>query len=155
VIRNGIKMTAMPAWQYRLTDAQIWQLVAFVKLLPSYSPADYQSAASHLANDRMTLINESAIAAGRADAGKRAIDQYLCATCHRIPGIVGAEKDVGPPLNGIAKRTYIAGVLDNNFANMVRWIEHPQKIKPGSAMPELGVRSQDANDIAAYLYTLK
>jgi cytochrome c1 len=31
----------------------------------------------------------------------------------------------------------------------------PQAIEPGTAMPNLDVREQDARDIAAYLYTLR
>ncbi len=30
---------------------------------------------------------------------------------------------------------------------------HPQQIVPNSAMPDLGVKRQEARDIAAYLYT--
>jgi cytochrome c2 len=38
---------------------------------------------------------------------------------------------------------------------MVRWLMSPQRVSPGSAMPDLGVREQDARDITAYLATLK
>jgi cytochrome c1 len=37
---------------------------------------------------------------------------------------------------------------------MVRWLQAPQKLKPGSAMPDLGLSERDARDIAAYLETL-
>jgi mono/diheme cytochrome c family protein len=40
-IKHGIKMTAMPAWEYRLSDAEIWAVVAFVARLPAISPAEY------------------------------------------------------------------------------------------------------------------
>src|SRR5436305_8926956 len=42
VIRHGIKMTAMPAWEYRLADSDLWALVAFLRVLPTLSPADYR-----------------------------------------------------------------------------------------------------------------
>src|SRR5690606_1182556 len=42
VIRQGIKMTGMPAWQYRLHDDDIWDVVAFMKVLPRLSPAQYR-----------------------------------------------------------------------------------------------------------------
>jgi mono/diheme cytochrome c family protein len=42
VIKHGIKMSAMPAWGKTLNDAQIWDVVAFVRKLPSMSPEDYQ-----------------------------------------------------------------------------------------------------------------
>jgi len=37
----------------------------------------------------------------------------------------------------------------------MRWIQHPQKLEPGTAMPEMNVTDGDARDIAAYLYTLR
>ncbi|WP_051149878.1 c-type cytochrome [Methylohalobius crimeensis] len=45
VVSNGIKMTGMPAWQYRFRDDEIWSIVAFVKYLPALSPKDYRSMA--------------------------------------------------------------------------------------------------------------
>ncbi|MGZ8218617.1 c-type cytochrome [Methylomagnum sp.] len=81
------------------------------------------------------------------------IGQYGCGTCHRIPGIEGAHGEVGPPLAQFAERVYVAGVLPNTPANLMRWIRHPQSVVPGNAMPEMGVTEEDARDIAAYLYT--
>jgi cytochrome c len=37
----------------------------------------------------------------------------------------------------------------------MQWIQHPQKIEPGTAMPEMQVTEQDARDIVAYLYLLR
>lgn len=54
-----------------------------------------------------------------------------------------------------AERTMIAGELPNTPPNLTRWIQHPKEIEPKTAMPELGVTHDEANDIAAYLYTLK
>ena len=62
---------------------------------------------------------------------------------------------VGPPLDHIAQRVYIAGVLPNEPDNMIRWIENPQAVDPKTAMPYMGVTPRDARDIAAYLYTLR
>lgn len=42
IVRNGIKMTGMPAWDASHSDEEIWQTVAFVRLLPRMSPAEYQ-----------------------------------------------------------------------------------------------------------------
>ena len=43
-------------------------------------------------------------------AREGALNQYACITCHEIPGVVGAHVPVGPPLAGIGKRAFIAGV---------------------------------------------
>ena len=41
IIKHGIKMSAMPAWEKTLDDAAIWELVAFVRQLPSMTPETY------------------------------------------------------------------------------------------------------------------
>jgi mono/diheme cytochrome c family protein len=42
IVRNGVKMTAMPAWDTRLDDRQTWAVVAFLTQMPKLSAADYQ-----------------------------------------------------------------------------------------------------------------
>ena len=84
--------------------------------------------------------------------GRRLIANYGCGTCHTIPGVPGANSMAAPPLKCYYQRTYIAGRLANNKANLVKWIQHPQQIEPGNAMPDLGVSEDEASDIADYLY---
>lgn len=43
VIKNGIKMTGMPAWGVTHSDDKIWAMAAFVKKLPEYDALDYQT----------------------------------------------------------------------------------------------------------------
>lgn len=92
--------------------------------------------------------------AGRPDRGAELIAQYGCGSCHTIPGVDRAGGLVGPPLTRFGARSYIAGELPNNADNLRRWITDPQAVEPGTAMPNLGVSAIDAQDIAAYLYTL-
>ena len=92
---------------------------------------------------------------GDIERGRVAIRQYACQTCHVVPGVIGAEALVGPPLNGIASRRYLAGVLTNTPDHMIEWLRNPQEIDPLSAMPDVDVTERDARDIAAYLYTLR
>ncbi len=87
--------------------------------------------------------------------GQQVIQTYGCGACHVIGGISGANGKVGPNLAGLGERSYIAGQLPNTVANMVLWIMHPQQVEPGVDMPDLGITEQQAQDIAAYLYTLK
>jgi cytochrome c len=97
----------------------------------------------------------SALAAdGNADKGKHAIESYGCVACHVVPGVNGPRSDIGPPLEHIAKRTYIAGVLANTKDNMVRWLRDPPAVDPRTAMPNMNISEANARDIAAYLYTL-
>lgn len=94
------------------------------------------------------------VAGGDPRRGAVAIQQYGCGSCHKIPGIPGADAMVGPPLIEWADRQYIAGSLPNEPQFLIEWIRFPQTIEPGNAMPNLGVSEQEARDISAYLYTL-
>ncbi len=153
VTRNGIRMSGMPAWEFHLSDAQIWELVAFMQVLPGLNAADYAATVR-----RAPICSPAAAvpeAPVDAERGRRALHQYACSACHRIPGITGSDVHVGPPLAGIAGRRLIAGRLANTPDNMVRWLTATQQVKPGTAMPDLGVPERDARDIAAYLATLR
>lgn len=92
---------------------------------------------------------------GRPDRGRQAIEDYGCGACHVIPGIRGADSHVGPPLTAFSRRGYIAGRLPNSPEDLVRWIRDPQSVDPETAMPDLGVSTAEAEDIAAYLFTLR
>ena len=162
VIKHGVKMTAMPGWRYQLSDDELWDLVAFVKRLPAISPQEYRDWKPAPPSSPGTVEQQVVLAASQAhdlvgspDAGLRAIYNYMCVTCHAIPGTVNGKPNVGPPLDGIASRRYIGGVLLNTPDNMIRWLINPQAIDPMSGMPNLGLKEQDARDIASYLYTLK
>ena len=96
-----------------------------------------------------------AVPGGDADRGKAAIAMYGCGSCHTIPGVRDANGTVGPPLMMWSRRTYIAGEVPNTPDFLIRWIEMPQAIEPGTAMPNLGVTEGKARDIAAYLYTIR
>lgn len=94
------------------------------------------------------------VVAGDPDRGRELIAAYGCGGCHAVPGVAGASGAVGPSLEGFADRTFIAGRLRNEPASLVHWIQSPQEVDPGTAMPDLGVGEPQARHIAAYLYTL-
>jgi cytochrome c2 len=87
--------------------------------------------------------------------GKALVTAYGCIACHEIPGVPEASGSVGPSLRGVSRRAYLAGRLSNTPPNMVRWIRNPQQVDPETAMPEMGVSAQEANDLAQFLYTLR
>ena len=95
------------------------------------------------------------ITGGKTAEGKTKISHYGCASCHTIPGVRGADALVGPPLERIASRSYIGGVLNNTPDNMILWLKDPPAIAPKTAMPNMHITEADARDIASYLYTLK
>lgn len=91
---------------------------------------------------------------GRAQMGRRWMEVYGCGGCHQVPGVPGARGRVGPPLDDVAARMYIAGVTENKPDNLISWIRDPQMVDSATAMPKTGVTERQARDIAAYLYTL-
>jgi cytochrome c1 len=93
-------------------------------------------------------------ASARFDQAKALISNN-CGACHAVPGVNGANGRVGPPLAGIGSRQILAGHFANTPNNMVSWIEHPQHLLPGDAMPEMGLSHEQAQAIASYLYTLE
>ena len=93
---------------------------------------------------------------GEPARGRVELREHGCGACHTIPGVPGAHALVGPPLDHMAVRAYIAGVLPNTPENLRAWIAHPQSIKPGSKMPDFAMLpEQDIAGIAAWLKGLE
>ena len=166
VTRHGIRMSGMPSWEYRLRDEELWELVAFMQRLPDLNAVQYAdwtrrapaapACGARSARAPAAPVTVSPVAPEPdVDRGRRALYQHSCTACHVIPGVVGAQVHVGPPLKGIASRQFIAGTLLNTPDNMVRWLVQTQQVKPGTAMPQLGIAQEDARDMAGYLATLK
>lgn len=151
ITAKGIKMSGMPAWGFHLQEREIWDIVAFLGELPAMTPGAYQSVAGKPPPDG--ALAEGAVPSSVPDRqrGKIALTQYACQSCHMIPGVTGPHTFVGPDLDGLAQRALVAGTLPRNEANLVRWLRAPQEVKPGTAMPALGVTERDARDMAAYL----
>jgi len=99
-----------------------------------------------------TTRRAEAITGGSAARGRALFLTKGCGGCHALTGVPQAHGLVGPPLDDVGERTVIAGMLANNPANLERWIEHPQDVVPGNAMPDLPMTAQDSRDLAAFLY---
>ena len=93
-----------------------------------------------------------------SDAAHRGLNlfrQMTCMNCHTIKG-VNPDINVGPDLTHLAGRATIgSGVMKNTPANLRRWLENPQAIKPGCHMPNFHLSKDQVNDLAAYLETMK
>ena len=85
--------------------------------------------------------------------GEAMFIQYGCGSCHGVKHVRKATGAVGPPLDGIAIRAVLAGRLDNNPANLQAWIRDPQRVSPGTAMPDLKVGARNACDRQRHLVT--
>jgi mono/diheme cytochrome c family protein len=58
MIKHGVKMTAMPAWGRTHSDELIWDMVAFVRKLPSLSPGQYQAIVKSAPADHDTMMRD-------------------------------------------------------------------------------------------------
>ena len=81
--------------------------------------------------------------------------QKGCGNCHAIRG-TSANGTVGPDLTHVASRDLLAsGTIPNDRAHMRAWIQNPQKLKPGSKMPDLPLSPRETDALVNYLESLK
>jgi len=168
ITRHGIKMSGMPAWEARLSDNELWAVVAFVDRLAALSPADYAGAMA--SSQAFQCSSASPACSGppgckpeptadlqplqmrdRDEQARLALRQHACIACHRVRGVVGPDTHVGPPLEDFARRQFLPGGLPNTHSNLVRWLREPQALHPGTAMPAMGVTDHHARLMADYL----
>ncbi|HTX46668.1 MAG TPA: c-type cytochrome, partial [Solirubrobacteraceae bacterium] len=92
-------------------------------------------------------------------ARSRAAEQLFmsrgCGGCHELRGTAAAGR-VGPDLTHLASRSTLAAVtIPNTPRKLAEWIQDPQAIKPGNHMPDLGLSSSEAREIASFLEELR
>jgi mono/diheme cytochrome c family protein len=56
MIKHGVKLTAMPAWGRTHSDELMWDMVAFVRKLPTMSAAQYQAAIKSAPQDHDAIM---------------------------------------------------------------------------------------------------
>ena len=63
---------------------------------------------------------------------------------------------LGPSLAGLASRPAISnGAVQNTPANLRQFIQSPASLNPQTSMPPIGMPDADAQDLTAFLLTLK
>lgn len=109
------------------------------------------------------LIAAPAFASGDAAKGKALFPR--CAMCHS--DAKGAPNKIGPNLWDVAGRkagteagfNYSAALKNSGITwtedNLEKWIMGPAKMVPGTRMMFAGLNHDQADDVAAYLETLK
>lgn len=152
VTQQGVRMSGMPAWEYRISTEGLWSTVAYLKAMPFMTVTEHRELEAASAA-------ESCPAPATAKAYSREgtqimFRQYACDNCHIIAGMVGPKTHVGPSLENWRERKYIAGILPNTRDNLVRWIVAPQSISPHTMMPDLDVIEPHAEHMARYLMTV-
>ncbi len=91
---------------------------------------------------------------GVAAEGEAVFMHNACINCHTITGTVATGR-FGPDLTHLASRDTIAsGPVQNTPANLRKWIDDPNSMKPGALMPSMHLNDHDLDVITAYLATL-
>lgn len=104
----------------------------------------------------------AAPAGSQVAEGEELFATQQCVTCHAIQGYEGPDGEVaqvriGPNLTHFAsRRKFAGGVFDvDDEAQLKAWLQNPQREKPGSQMPNLGLSDEQIDALTAYLYSLE
>ena len=90
-----------------------------------------------------------------AIAGEQVIQSVGCGSCHTVRGTT-LKGTFGPDLTHFGSRGGIAAyTLRNTPANLLRWIQDPQAVKPECKMPQIPLPLQQQQQLVAYLEELK
>ncbi len=121
--------TAMP--DFELEDEKITAITAYLHSLSKIESANSKA--------RKNIGNSDAI-----ERGKASLTDLGCLGCHTEDG---KDTGFGPDLKRVAEKTTPEWLL--------AWIEDPKKYWPATNMPDLRVPEGEAQDLVAYLSTLK
>jgi cytochrome c oxidase subunit 2 len=95
------------------------------------------------------------LASASAMAGQAIVTDGACALCHTIRG-TAAGGALGPDLTHVASRRMLAaGTVANTRGGLAAWIANPHALKPGTAMPAVGLSGPELQAVVAYLETLR
>jgi cytochrome c oxidase subunit 2 len=87
--------------------------------------------------------------------GREAFLGQSCVNCHRVRG-TPANGTYAPDLTHLmGRRTLASGMVPNGPEELRRWVDDPQKTKPGCLMPAFGLNDADRDLIVGYLQTLQ
>ena len=125
--------------QYNFTEEEITSLIAFFEWIGNINTNGFPAKPDLVA----TPPTNAQVADGpNPHEGSPEIFRTICVSCHAVGGKGG---NVGPALDGVAKR-YSVDELD-------KWLADPQAVKPGTAMPNLGLSVETRRELTTWLMT--
>ena len=80
-----------------------------------------------------------------AQSGEELYQTRGCASCHEMQ-VAGC-----PDLTLLKEDGKVAGVLELSPENLSKWLENPQEVKPGTAMPPSGLDEVQRAELAKWL----
>lgn len=126
--------------QYDFTEEEIDDVIAFFAWIGNIDTNGFPAEPD---------LAPAPITTASATSGENPMDSApamvgtVCTACHSIGGVGG---NIGPALDGVANR-YTSQELD-------RWLADPASVKPGTAMPNLGLADDVRSDLVSWLMTL-
>ncbi len=132
--------------QYHFKDDQIAEVIAFLKWVGEIDTNGFPRKPDLIAPTASSANATASVgsATGSSAATPPALFTTVCQACHSLAGTGGK---VGPALDGVANR-YTEERMD-------LWLKNPQAVKPGTAMPNLGLSDKDRTELTGWLMTLK
>ncbi|MBC7428254.1 MAG: c-type cytochrome, partial [Bacteriovorax sp.] len=141
--RSFNKHTKMPAYFRQSNNSK----PEFVKL----NIAEVNAMAEYIWDKSKPYEPNEKYHGGNAEKGKELISQIGCLACHGVDGLEEQSNAVkaytGPWLSGIGSK------VSPDW--LVSWIKKPWHYQEDTVMPSLRLTDPEAQDIAAYLLTLK
>ncbi|MEB2310494.1 MAG: c-type cytochrome [Sorangiineae bacterium] len=120
---------------YHLSDGEISDLVDFFEWCGKVDLNGFP------AKPTLILPGNSQAA---TEAPQPEVFSQLCTACHSLGGSGG---NVGPALDGVGSRY--------DAAYLTRWIKDPTSVKPGTAMPNLGLDDAQVAELVKFLSAKK
>jgi cytochrome c2 len=91
---------------------------------------------------------------GDPGVGRRLFVSTGCAGCHTVYDVATATGVAGPNLSNVVLRPTLAGEsIPMTPTTLADFLSDPSESKPGTAMPDVGLTADEAQHIAAFLYS--
>lgn len=129
--------------KYDFTPEQRQDVIAFLKWIGNIDTNGFPRAPDLVAQPQSAAAPTKTSSKADALSQAPAMVKTVCIACHAIGGKGG---NAGPALDGVAQRY--------DRARMDKWLADPQALKPGTAMPNLGLTDDVRGELVNYLMTL-
>jgi cytochrome c oxidase subunit 2 len=124
--------------------------VQHAKMLLRVSVDSREDFAAWVRSQQQPAVQDASVAAGR-----RVFESTACINCHAVAG-TNANGRFGPDLTHLMSRATIAsGAAPNTPEKLRLWIQDPNKIKPGSLMPDMQLSDADLDAVVSYMQSLR
>ncbi len=122
---------------YNFTDEEIDNVISFLEWCGEVDLNGFP------AKPPLGRVAAPVVSTGKSDVPQPEMFKTVCTACHTVGG---KGNMVGPPLDAIG----------NKFKreDLKAWINDPQKIKPGTAMPKIPMTDEQLNEVLDYLMSL-